>query len=127
MANVLAVFAQFERRLIGQRTREALAVKKSQGVRLGRPPMLSAAILSRIARHRSRGGTLAAIASKLNRDGVPTAHGGRRWHVSTVQFALERGARAVRRPAKEAGERLIGSISVSVRTNTKGAAIPSEK
>ena len=26
MANVLAVFAQFERRLIGQRTREALAV-----------------------------------------------------------------------------------------------------
>ena len=28
MANVLATFAQFERRLIGQRTREALAVKK---------------------------------------------------------------------------------------------------
>ena len=37
MANVLATFAQFERRLISQRTREALAVKKSQGVRLGRP------------------------------------------------------------------------------------------
>jgi DNA invertase Pin-like site-specific DNA recombinase len=27
MAHVLATFAQFERRLIGQRTREALAVK----------------------------------------------------------------------------------------------------
>ena len=37
MASVLAVFAQFERRLIGQRTRDALAVKRAQGVRLGRP------------------------------------------------------------------------------------------
>lgn len=36
MANVLAVFARFEQRLIGQRTREALAVKRSQGVQLGR-------------------------------------------------------------------------------------------
>src|SRR5207248_6984277 len=31
LANVLAVFAQFERRLIGQRTREALAIKRAQG------------------------------------------------------------------------------------------------
>ena len=37
MANVLATFAQFERRLMSQRTREALAVKKQHGVRLGRP------------------------------------------------------------------------------------------
>src|SRR6478672_8781012 len=37
MANMLATFAQFERRLISQRTREALAVKKAQGVRIGRP------------------------------------------------------------------------------------------
>jgi len=58
MANVLAVFAQFERRLIGQRTREALAVKRSQGVRLGRPPTLSDTTLRRIARQRARGGTL---------------------------------------------------------------------
>jgi DNA invertase Pin-like site-specific DNA recombinase len=36
-ANMLATFAQFERRLIGQRTKEALAVKKANGVRLGRP------------------------------------------------------------------------------------------
>jgi len=48
MANVLAVCAQVERRLIGQRTREALAVKRSQGVRLGRPPTLSEATLRRI-------------------------------------------------------------------------------
>src|SRR5262249_26018227 len=34
MAHVLATFAQFERRLISQRTKEALAVKKAAGVRL---------------------------------------------------------------------------------------------
>ena len=33
MANMTAVFAQLERRLIGERTRAALAVKKAQGVR----------------------------------------------------------------------------------------------
>ena len=37
MAHMLATFSQFERRLIGQRTREALAVGP-EGVRLGRPP-----------------------------------------------------------------------------------------
>jgi DNA invertase Pin-like site-specific DNA recombinase len=36
MAHVLAMFAQFERRLISQRTREALAVKREKGVVLGR-------------------------------------------------------------------------------------------
>src|SRR5436190_24324608 len=40
MTHVLATFAQFERRLIGQRTREALAAKREQGVRLGRPPSI---------------------------------------------------------------------------------------
>jgi DNA invertase Pin-like site-specific DNA recombinase len=44
MANMLATFAQFERRLISQRTKEALAVKRAQGVRLGRPPVLPAAV-----------------------------------------------------------------------------------
>lgn len=90
MANVLAVFAQFERRLIGQRTREALAVKRQQGVRLGRPPVLRAELRKRIRAERSRGRSLASIAAGLNSDGVPTAHGGRRWHVSTVQVVLQR-------------------------------------
>src|SRR5580765_4731215 len=42
MANMLATFAQFERRLISQRTREALEVRKRQGKRLGRPPTVHA-------------------------------------------------------------------------------------
>jgi DNA invertase Pin-like site-specific DNA recombinase len=100
MANVLAVFAQFERRLIGQRTREALAVKRNQGVRLGRPPVLAEAILRRIRIDRSRGRTLAAIAAALNSAGVPTAHDGRCWHVSTVQALLQRSSRGA---AKNSG------------------------
>lgn len=36
MANVLAVFARLERRLIGQGTKDALAVRKAQGVKLHR-------------------------------------------------------------------------------------------
>src|SRR5947207_1951894 len=37
MAGMLAVFAQWERRMIGLRTKEALSVKRAQGVQLGRP------------------------------------------------------------------------------------------
>jgi DNA invertase Pin-like site-specific DNA recombinase len=92
MANVLAVFAQFERRLIGQRTREALAVKRSQGIRLGRPSVLPEATVLGIRRARSRGQTLSQIAATLNARSIPTAHGGLSWHVSTVQAVLRRSS-----------------------------------
>ena len=95
MAQVLAVFAEFERRLIGQRTKDALAVRRSQGVKLGRPPVLPAAIVSRIAAQRRSGATWASIAAGLERDAVPTAHGGSRWHANTVRkifLANERSA-----------------------------------
>jgi DNA invertase Pin-like site-specific DNA recombinase len=91
VANVMATFAQFERDLIGERTKAALAVKKSQGVKLGRPRTLPSATRTRIKRMRGRGMTLAAIADKLNRENVPTAHGGRRWHASTVRALLNGG------------------------------------
>lgn len=89
MANVMATFAQFERRLIGQRTREALAIKRAEGVRLGRPAQLSVETRDRIRRARDGEGlTLAAIAAMLNDEGVPTAHGGERWWPSTVRAVL---------------------------------------
>jgi DNA invertase Pin-like site-specific DNA recombinase len=88
MAHVLATFAQFERRLIGQRTREALAQKKAQGVRLGRPPELPAKVRSRIKRRRKAGASLSQIADELNRKQVPTAHGGAKWYPSTVRAVL---------------------------------------
>jgi DNA invertase Pin-like site-specific DNA recombinase len=90
MANVLATFAQFERRLIGQRTREALAAKRKQGVRLGRPPAIPKKIATRIRRERDRGATLAKIADGLNRDKVPTPRGGKLWRPSSLEAVLAR-------------------------------------
>jgi DNA invertase Pin-like site-specific DNA recombinase len=88
MANVLATFAQFERRLIAERTRDALAIRRREGVRLGRPPVMDEAVAQRICREREAGLTLQQIANGLNGEGVPTAHGGRAWYVSTVAKVL---------------------------------------
>jgi len=88
MANVLATFAQFERRLISQRTKDALAAKRAQGVRLGRPRQLPQPVVNRILDERDSGKTLSAIAEGLNQDRVPTAQGGQRWYPSTVRAVL---------------------------------------
>lgn len=88
MANIMATFAQFERRLIGQRTREALAVKKAKGVRLGRPRTMPTEVLRRIVAERAAGRTFAAIADGLTADGTPTARGGPRWYPSTIRQAV---------------------------------------
>ena len=55
MAHTLAVFAQFERRLIGKRTKNAFAVKRSQGVTLGRPRSLPEEVRNRIEQMHSSG------------------------------------------------------------------------
>src|SRR5207244_8643085 len=88
IANSVANFSQFERRLIGQRTKDALAVKRAQGVRLGRRPVMPAKVVRRIETMRKGGMSIRGIADRLNADGVPTAHGGARWHASTVQKVL---------------------------------------
>jgi DNA invertase Pin-like site-specific DNA recombinase len=90
IANVMATFAQFERRLIGQRTKDALAVKRREGVKLGRPVAVEKAVATRIARERGRGLSLREIAEGLNDDKVSTAHGGDKWHASTVKAVLDR-------------------------------------
>lgn len=85
MANVLATFAQFERRLISQRTRDALAAKRASGVQLGRRREVPKAVASRIVEERRSGSTWTAIAERLNADRISTAHGGSRWWPSTVR------------------------------------------
>lgn len=90
VANVILSTAQYERRLIGQRTREALAEKRAQGVRLGRPPTIDPALVDRIAGLRAEGASLRAIAVRFNAEAVPTGHGGARWHASTVKSLLDR-------------------------------------
>lgn len=89
MANMTATFAQLERRMIGQRIREALAVKREQGVRLGRPPKpTDPEVRRRIRELRDMGLSYRGIADRLNTDETPTAGGGR-WHPNTVKRAEE--------------------------------------
>ena len=84
MAQILSVFAELERRLIGERTKAALAVKKAQGVKLGRPRSLPDDVVERIVRARDRHATWRAIPDELNKECVPTAQGGKAWHPATV-------------------------------------------
>ena len=92
VGNVIASVAQWERRIIGQRTKDALAVKKADGVQLGRRSGVPPSVVRRIRRQRASGRTLAWIAARLNADGVPTAQGGAAWHPATVRYVLGRAA-----------------------------------
>jgi DNA invertase Pin-like site-specific DNA recombinase len=94
MAQVLAVFAELERRLIGERTKAALAVKRAQGVRLGRPPTLPVEIVEKILAAKNNGTSWSAIARDLNDEGVPTAQGGREWYPATVRYVAMASAGA---------------------------------
>jgi len=89
MAHMMSAIAEFERQRIAERTKEALAAVKARGVRLGRPPAVPEPVRKRIARERKRDRSYASIADRLNRDQVPTAHGGARWWPSTVRAVLQ--------------------------------------
>ena len=90
VANVLMSVAEWEREVIGQRTREGLAVKRAEGVRIGRPAMVPPNVVRRIKRARTRGDSFGKIADRLNAAGVETGHGGASWHPSTVRAVLQR-------------------------------------
>lgn len=78
-------FAQFERELIGERTRDALAVKKLRGERVGRPRDASTNVVRRIVADRDSGSSFDAIAKALEVEGTRSPRGGRKWHSSTVR------------------------------------------
>jgi DNA invertase Pin-like site-specific DNA recombinase len=75
VANVMATFSQLERRLIGQRTREALAGKKKQGQRLGAVRLITGDLEARIVSLRRSGATLKEIAENLEASGIPPPRG----------------------------------------------------
>lgn len=88
IAGVVAVLAQWERELISERIKAALAVKQAQGVRVGRPVEIPAEVHARIMKARKDGIPYSAIAAQLNADGVPTARGGGTWYPSSVYAAV---------------------------------------
>ena len=81
-----AVFAEHERNLISQRTREALAAKRAQGVQLGRPSALDASVVALVRSYRTQGATLRRIAELLQEQQILTATGNTSWHACTVKL-----------------------------------------
>ncbi len=84
LANVTASVAEWERRIISARTSEALAQRKAEGVRLGRPRQLDPQVAERIRERREQGSTLQAIAEELNAEGTSTPTG-RTWSPALVR------------------------------------------
>lgn len=94
VATIMAAVGQWERRAIGQRTRDALSAKRAQGVRLGRPNVLPRRVVARIAKEHGAGAGWSAIARGLNAAGVATAHGGSQWYPSTVRAVYQSNTRS---------------------------------
>lgn len=88
VANVMAAVAEWERQTISQRTKDALAVKKAQGIHCGRPRSMSPSIRGLILEMAKAGISPTRIASYLNLTDVPTSRGGRYWRESTIRRVL---------------------------------------
>jgi DNA invertase Pin-like site-specific DNA recombinase len=104
----LANYAQFERELVSERTRDALRHLKSQGVRLGPAPYgytlseerdahgrrqmephpSEQEVVQKIIKMYSEGIEMSAIARKLNEEGTPARRG--KWFVNRICLVLQR-------------------------------------
>jgi len=108
MLHLYAALAEKERRLIGERTKAALAAKRAAGASLGNPRNLDhAGWLGRAAQARAADEfasslipvvqaigatgvvTLPSVAADLNRRGIRSARGGK-WHRSSAANLLYR-------------------------------------
>ncbi len=116
MANMTATFAQLERRLIGERTREALAAARARGVRLGRPVEVTPEAEELILGFRKQGLTARAIAELLSRSDHPAPRGGV-WHHQTVARILARHGAQLKR-GRPTERRRRGRTVVRVATGT---------
>jgi len=90
VASIMASVAQWERRIISQRTRDALAVRRAEGVRLGGPVAVPVDLAALIAARYRGGSTMRDIAAELTAQGVPTPRGGTQWRPSTLVRVLHR-------------------------------------
>ncbi len=107
VVTVLAALAQMEREPIGERTRGAMAELRRQGRKTSsRPPFgfrfqrdrvvklpSEHKILRRMLAHHAEGAGEYAVASALNRAGIPNPRTGRPWYYGTVRVILESAER----------------------------------
>lgn len=84
IAHIMIALAQWERELIGDRTRAALGAVRARGTTLGRPRGVDDETLRLIRILRDSGKSYAAIARALDAEGITTAQGGQ-WRAATVR------------------------------------------
>jgi DNA invertase Pin-like site-specific DNA recombinase len=99
---LVTVVSEWERGVIGERTREALAHKRRNGERIGSIPYgftlardgkhlvpvpAEGKVLALIGKERAKGLSYGLIADGLNADRIPTKGGGQ-WHAMTVRSVL---------------------------------------
>lgn len=84
ISHIMIALAQWERELIGDRTRAGLKAVRARGTKVGRKPGVTPATLRLIVGLRTSGLSWQRIADTLTAQGVPTAQGGR-WHASTIR------------------------------------------
>jgi len=107
----MAAVSQWEREAIGERTRDALRHKRSQGERVGNiafgfrlagdgqhvePDPGEQEVLAEIQRLRNEGATLRGIAAALNHKALRTRRG-TPWRLESVARVLGTGSRAAKR------------------------------
>ncbi len=104
MIQMLAVFAEFERDRISERTKEGLAAAKAKGVKLGNPDLgklnqrhrakadvFALSLVPTIDDLRAEGHTtVRKLTDALNARQIATATEGGRWHIRSVQLLLKR-------------------------------------
>lgn len=88
VANIMISMAQWERRIIGDRTKAALKAVRARGTHVGRKANVSADTLSTIRTMRAAGLSWQRIANALTAAGIPTSQGGQ-WHGATVRRLLD--------------------------------------
>lgn len=90
VAQIMMVLAEWEREMIGDRTKAALQVARARGTKLGRPRGVDAETLRLIRILRDGGKSYAGIAKALDAESIPTAQGGT-WAAATVRKLYARG------------------------------------
>lgn len=103
--NLIMTIAEWEREVIGERTRDALAAKAARSERCGKirygydlasdgrtlsPNPTEQAIIAAMREWRSAGMSLRRIVARLAADGIPTKDGRPRWGAMTVGRILAR-------------------------------------
>jgi DNA invertase Pin-like site-specific DNA recombinase len=90
--SIMLSSAQYEREVNGERTKAGMAAKRAAGTLkgpIGRPRGLPEVVVQRIITLREAGLSYGKIATALNDEGTPTAHGGAAWYPTTVKKVCE--------------------------------------